>query len=76
MIEPGMSLRFPGQGKFRIVSTDPELCTGYDFETLDEARRELMGWDLDWELMDEDCLPVVENRRGRVWTVNVSIPHR
>ena len=61
MIEPGMSLRFPGQGKFRIVSADPELCTGYDFETLDEARRELMaesglGW---WT-----GLPVVENRRG------------
>ena len=67
MIEPGMSLRFPGQGKYRIVSADPELCTDYDFETLAAAREALKDWGLDWDYMDEDCLPVIESRRGRTY---------
>jgi hypothetical protein len=67
MIEPGMSLRFPGQGNYRIVSADPELCTDYDFETLAAAREALEDWGLDMERMDEDCLPVIESRRGRTY---------
>ena len=67
MIEPGMSLRFPGTKKYKIVSADPELCTDYDFETLAEAREALKDWGLDWDYMDEDVLPAIQDRRGRVY---------
>jgi len=66
MIETGMSLHSPRQGKYKIVSTDPDLCTDFDFATLADARGALEDWPL--ECMDEDCLPVIVNRRGRVYS--------
>lgn len=64
MIEAGMSLQFSGGGKYKIFSADPEICTDYDFNTIEDAKEVIEA--MEPEMMDEDCLPVVVNRRGKV----------
>jgi hypothetical protein len=64
MIETGMSLQFSGQGKYKIFSADPDLCTDYNFGSIEEAKEIIEA--MEPETMDEDIIPVVMNRRGKV----------